>query len=330
MQKNEKAEALRGYLNSGLEYFPEKGKVGIFTTNRAGPENTPLERAVRAFYEKNPYHSVPPPGSLQSRIEALERDWANWVEIPSLRGKRTLDVGCGSGFNLVLHGALASVAVGMDVSLPSLENARRYCEKEKVSERVLLIHGDICRQYLPPASFDLITCIGVLHHIPRHREALRNMARLLDEGGYLLLGIYHPAGRLRHRVKRAIFLFFAGRNVTRRVRWARLFFPIQKEATKYRIPEEIYVRDSYAAPVEKAFSVRQVQELFHRVGLTLLQVRPSPGIGFREPVAALTALRKDEISESSLPPDVKLADRELQRMGRHHYWCLAKKESPQI
>ena len=39
----------------------------------------------------------------------------------------------------------------------------------------------------PAATFDLGTCLGVLHHLPKVASVLRELARMLRPGGYLLL-----------------------------------------------------------------------------------------------------------------------------------------------
>ena len=319
-----KAEALIRTLE---EYSPavalgrKEGRENIILCNL---QETPAEREVRRFYEEEPYHKNPPRRDLQGRLEGLRRDWTNWIVPLTLEGRRTLDVGCGCGFNLALHGDLASVAVGVDVSLSALRRARQYVVENGVSDRVFLIRGDIRHLDLPDDSFDLVTCVGVLHHIPDHILALANMARLLDAEGILLLGVYHPGGRFWHRMKRKALSIFFERDVERRVKWARRFFDVGKEAAGYDIPEEIYVRDSYAVPVEKAFTVASLAEQLESVGLTLLQVRPSPSQGFEGRVSDKAQRRWDREGRP-IPVDARAVDRALSRAKRHHYWCLAQK-----
>jgi ubiquinone/menaquinone biosynthesis C-methylase UbiE len=287
-------------------------------------EETPLERRVRHFYEAQPYHRQYPQQDLETRIERLQQDWAHWVIPLTLEGKRTLDVGCGCGLNLVLHGALAAVAVGIDLSLNALRQARKYAIEQGVSERMFLVRADISRLALPTGSFDLITCVGVLHHIPDHVAALANMARLLDESGVLMLGLYHPGGRFGHRLKRWVLSACLGPSTERRVRWARRLFNVRKEAQKYHIPEDIYTRDAYAVPVEKAFSVKRLAHELKQVGLIPLQVRPSPAIPF-PPDVAERAQRRVRQDGQVVPIDTSAVDRALTGARRHHYWCLAQK-----
>jgi len=287
-------------------------------------EETPLEYQVHQFYEAQPYHRHYPQKDLQTRIEELQRDWSNWVVPLTLEGKRTLDVGCGCGFNLALHGALAAVTVGIDLSLNALRQARRYAIEQGVWEHVFLIRGDIRQLTLPAGSFDLITCVGVLHHIPDHAAALANMARLLDESGVLMLGLYHPGGRFWHRLKRWVLSACLGGDTERRVRWARRLFNVHEEAQKYHIPVDIYAHDAYAVPVEKAFSVKRLADELEQAGLTLLQVRPSPTLPFR-PSIAERAQRQTRQDSRVMPIDTGAVDRALTRAQRHHYWCLAQK-----
>lgn len=58
------------------------------------------------------------------------------------------------------------------------------------------VHGVPCRYVepdplgrlgFPDASFDLVTCFGVLHHIPNVSAVFREMARVLRPGGWMLV-----------------------------------------------------------------------------------------------------------------------------------------------
>jgi SAM-dependent methyltransferase len=317
----DKAETLIRHLKSCSWLRETRNSPGVIVCDI---EETSLERQVRQFYEVQPYHRHYPQKDLETRIGQLQQDWANWVIPLTLEGKRTLDVGCGCGFNLALHGALVAVAVGIDLSLDALRQARRHAIEQGVSERVFLIRGDIRQLALPDGSFDLITCVGVLHHIPDHVAALVNMARLLDENGVLMLGLYHPGGRFWHRLKRWVLSACLGQDTELRVRWARRLFNVREEARKYHIPVDIYARDAYAVPVEKAFSVKRLTDELEQAGLTPLQVRPSPTLPFR-PNVAERAQRQMRQDGRVVPIDTGAVDRALTRAQRHHYWCLAQK-----
>jgi ubiquinone/menaquinone biosynthesis C-methylase UbiE len=280
------------------------------------------EKQVREFYEKYPYHKNPPTADLHERINQYRQDWSNWCIPISLEGKRTLDVGCGCGFNLAIHASLAAAALGMDVSLTELRRAYSYLKEQGVLEKIFLARSDICHLPLPDNSFDIITCIGVLHHIHHHSTALKKMSALLDKNGVLLLGLYHPGGRFLHRIKRKIIGICCGKNPESWVKRANRFFNIEKEAERYRIPADIYVLDSYAVPIEKAFSVKHLSTLLQQAGLKLLEIRPSPGLSFPPQIQKYAGGGKASDGQA-VPLKHRLIDWWLTLTNRHHYWCLA-------
>jgi SAM-dependent methyltransferase len=322
-----KAEMLKRHIQELAKRHsltPMAGFPDIITCDAVGLDGKDhRQECVRAFYEKMPYHKNPPRHSLEARLVQLQDDWAQWCIPVSMENRRTLDAGCGCGYNLVLHGALSALTVGVDISLEALKKANSYIIENSVKNNITLIRSDIRELTLPDASFDVITCVGVLHHIPDHKGALEKLAQLLDREGLLLLGIYHPLGRASHRLKNRFLDILAGKTAAKRVRWATRLFPVAKEADKYDIPLEIYLRDAYATPHENAFSVRYLSRLAKNMGLRLIEVRPSPSMGFSGSIKD----KANILSNGGKPLDAAALDRALAKMRQHHYWCLLKKVS---
>ena len=100
--------------------------------------------------------------------------------------QRALDVGCGRG---ILTSALASrcdEVVGIDRDHDALTWARA-----TGNPRAIFIEGDVMTHPFEPDSFDLITAVAVLHHLPL-RPALRRFRNLLRGGGLLaIIGLHH-------------------------------------------------------------------------------------------------------------------------------------------
>ncbi len=100
--------------------------------------------------------------------------WMN--ETPSA----VMDYGCGTGSTTPLMREIlgAQTAVGVDVSLRSLEMARKNQAREEI--RFLSV-----RQYAPRQALDLAYCNGVFHHIPPQgrRQALQYIYDSLRPGG---------------------------------------------------------------------------------------------------------------------------------------------------
>jgi ubiquinone/menaquinone biosynthesis C-methylase UbiE len=48
--------------------------------------------------------------------------------------------------------------------------------------------------------FDVVICQGVLHHIPNYHKALEILVNFVKPGGTLILGLYHPAGKIIKKI----------------------------------------------------------------------------------------------------------------------------------
>lgn len=98
-----------------------------------------------------------------------------------LRGARVLDAGCGEGYGAdILAGAAAEV-VGVDLDESVVRRAaRRYPRASfEPANLVSLPH--------PTSSFDAVVCLQVIEHIHQPGELIRECARVLEPGGFLVL-----------------------------------------------------------------------------------------------------------------------------------------------
>ncbi|HSE17897.1 MAG TPA: methyltransferase domain-containing protein [Pyrinomonadaceae bacterium] len=95
------------------------------------------------------------------------------------RRPRILDVGCGTGANLLMLSQYGD-AEGVDVS----EDALAFC-RERGLEKVRLGAGEA----LPyeDGTFDLVTALDVVEHMDDDLAGLREMRRVLRPGGRVLL-----------------------------------------------------------------------------------------------------------------------------------------------
>jgi ubiquinone/menaquinone biosynthesis C-methylase UbiE len=101
--------------------------------------------------------------------------------------KRALDVGCGQG---VLARRLAQHCgelVAIDIDQDALNRA---ISADNPKVRVTYLQGDVMTHEFPHASFDLITAVATLHHLPL-KPALVRFKSLLRPGGVLaVIGLY--------------------------------------------------------------------------------------------------------------------------------------------
>jgi SAM-dependent methyltransferase len=109
--------------------------------------------------------------------------------VGDVQGKRVLDAGCGSGAHsrdLLDRGASV---VGFDRSAAMLAEARA-----RLGDRVPLHQADLNEPlaFAETASFDVVVAGMVLHYLRDWAPPLREFARVLRPGGYLVLSTHHP------------------------------------------------------------------------------------------------------------------------------------------
>ena len=113
-----------------------------------------------------------------------KRDRRHQLVKARVKGKRTLDLGCGFGRieeDLVNWGTRSVVA--LDVSLNFLRMMEDYARDRGFSlERIFRVQGDCRRLPFKRGSFDLVLCVGTLFQIPHPKRAVSEIARLLEEG----------------------------------------------------------------------------------------------------------------------------------------------------
>jgi 2-polyprenyl-3-methyl-5-hydroxy-6-metoxy-1,4-benzoquinol methylase len=154
----------------------------------------------RRFYERYPF-----PGSRpidQDGLILLRRITKSMAL--RRRGRegavlRVLDAGCGTGNTSV---ALARQfpfvdVLGVDQSMASLEKAQAAGGALGLTN-LRLRRWDLMKPLTGERSFDIILCLGVLHHVADMKAVLANLRRALRSDGELYLWIYGRHGRYRH------------------------------------------------------------------------------------------------------------------------------------
>ncbi|HEX5539113.1 MAG TPA: bifunctional 2-polyprenyl-6-hydroxyphenol methylase/3-demethylubiquinol 3-O-methyltransferase UbiG [Methylophilaceae bacterium] len=99
-----------------------------------------------------------------------------------LDGRHVLDVGCGGGIlseSMTLKGA---VVTGIDLGEKALKVAQLHGLESGVTVDYRLISVESMAQEMP-ASFDVITCMEMLEHVPSPSAVVQACAALLKPGG---------------------------------------------------------------------------------------------------------------------------------------------------
>lgn len=130
-------------------------------------------------------------------FEAIEREryveYAPWIErtigFDSYAGKRLLEVGFGTGTDLLQFARGGAKVTGIDLTPRSIEIARRRFEVHGQKGEFTI--GDAENLSFPDASFDVVYSFGVLHHTPDTNRAISELHRVLKPGGIAIVMLYH-------------------------------------------------------------------------------------------------------------------------------------------
>lgn len=109
-----------------------------------------------------------------------------WIEgLAPLQGKRVLDIGCGGGILADAMARQGAQVLGIDLAtkalrvaqLHALEVATQGVEYREISAEALAVEQ--------PGSFDVVTCMEMLEHVPDPASVVRACARLVKPGGHV-------------------------------------------------------------------------------------------------------------------------------------------------
>lgn len=108
-----------------------------------------------------------------------------WIEHHvELKGKQVLDVGCGGGLLSEGMAAKGAITTGIDLSERPLGVARLHLFESGLSVNYRQISVEALATEAP-ATFDVITCMEMLEHVPQPQSIVQSCSKLLKPGGYV-------------------------------------------------------------------------------------------------------------------------------------------------
>jgi ubiquinone/menaquinone biosynthesis C-methylase UbiE len=106
-------------------------------------------------------------------------------------GKRVLEIGFGTGTDLLQFARGGAIVTGVDLTPRSIDIARRRFEVYGLTGEFAI--GDAENLSFPEAAFDVVYSFGVLHHTPDTQLAISEIHRVLKPGGTAIVMLYHRA-----------------------------------------------------------------------------------------------------------------------------------------
>lgn len=109
-----------------------------------------------------------------------------WIEgLAPLTGRRVLDVGCGGGILSDSMARKGADVTGIDLSSKALKVAQLHALEAGTTQ---VSYREISAEALAqeqPASFDVVTCMEMLEHVPDPASVVRACATLVKPGGWV-------------------------------------------------------------------------------------------------------------------------------------------------
>lgn len=116
---------------------------------------------------------------FSNRVRQYETSHGQWV----------LDYGCGNGYEAAQYARNGAHVVGVDLTRRAIELTRRRFSLLEISGFFFQNNG--LSVPFKNGVFDIVCCLGVLHHIPDPQPVVQEMFRVLKPGGKLILMVYN-------------------------------------------------------------------------------------------------------------------------------------------
>lgn len=103
-----------------------------------------------------------------------------------LAGRNVLDVGCGGGILSEAMARRGARVVGIDLARAALEVAQLHALEAQVAVEYRLISPEELADGAP-ASFDVVTCMEMLEHVPEPDAVMNALGRLAKRAGHVFV-----------------------------------------------------------------------------------------------------------------------------------------------
>lgn len=223
-------------------------------------KNQSMKKEVKKFYSKYPCGGEWEKGDARHELlpwmlEAFEYDKHD--------GELLLDVGCGTGIDLLRYTKGGAKVIGIDLSEKPLKIAKQNIKE--IGDVPSLIRCDLENIPLNDGTFDMIYSNGVLHHTPNHEEGIREILRVLKPDGKSVILLYHKysLATIITKINKFFYKLLGGR-LERFLEY--LMF------RKMNPAEVAAFREMWEHPLIKYFTKGETRKMFNEVGFKDVQI----------------------------------------------------------
>jgi 2-polyprenyl-6-hydroxyphenyl methylase/3-demethylubiquinone-9 3-methyltransferase len=119
------------------------------------------------------------------KMNPLRLDWIE-QQAGGLDGKRVVDVGCGGGILTEAMAGSGATALGIDLGEKALAVARLHKLESGTTAEYRLIAVEALAAEMP-GTFDVVTCMEMLEHVPDPASVVTACAKLTRPGGMVFV-----------------------------------------------------------------------------------------------------------------------------------------------
>lgn len=257
---------------TGATYPVEEGIPRLFApTDPGDDDNANVLDTVKQFYEKTPFPNYDDMDNVRALLEKSRAGlFAQLLNEQIPYDARVAEIGCGTGqLSNFLSIARRSV-VGTDICFNSLRLAQKFKEEQGL-DRATFAQMNLFRPALKEGFFDYVISNGVLHHTHDTRRAFQRICRLVQPGGYVVVGLYSTySRRLIHYTRRAVYRWTGLTS-----RWLDPHFGKVRAEGK----REAWFQDQYCHPHERCHSIGEVMGWLDQVGFDFVNSIPKAAGG---------------------------------------------------
>jgi ubiquinone/menaquinone biosynthesis C-methylase UbiE len=148
------------------------------------------ERVTRQFEQRSAwwdriYQEASLEGRILRRRQQVALAWIDALALPA--GSPVLEVGCGAGATAVELARRGHQVYASDRSPAMLRRTQEHAQTSGVGGLVTPILGDAQRLMFRTGVFDLVLALGVLSWLQESDAAIKEMARVTQSGGHVLV-----------------------------------------------------------------------------------------------------------------------------------------------
>jgi len=172
-------------------YFVKGKGVKVSATTSDTLQNAGHQTLINTHFQshatgwRDVYDEVSVKGMIYRKRLEIVLNWIDELAMP--RGERILEIGCGGGRCSVALAQRSYLVQAMDSVRGMLNYTGQLADQAGVSSSVSTSLGDAHNLAFKDGSFGLVLAIGVIPYLHSPATALREMARVLKPGGFLLV-----------------------------------------------------------------------------------------------------------------------------------------------